>query len=269
MPSEDVDSLIADEHRFRDFIYTPLEEAVGELRRRWEDKELEQRVHSLIEVPEVFQKEPTVSLFRHVCTPNFDTHRFVSIADALDLKPLFVTYESDKFVSGNPQKLDTARMRFYQSREDDSKMHTASLKIVDIPSYDGKRLAEVETLWGQKKVEFHRELFLERYGHIERAQIYDISTWYQANGGSPAHYYEKVLCLFVRNTILFENFLLSDKWEHSFIKDIFLPAFVRVTEETGRKPLIVSLEPTELEDKSFWTCYPESLRAVVYNKIHD
>ena len=41
-----------------------------------------------------------------------------------------------------------------------------------------------------------------------------------------------------------------------FTKTVFLPAFIAVYKEFGVKPLIVALEPTEIETDIFWMSHP-------------
>jgi len=73
--------------------------------------------------------------------------------------------------------------------------------------------------------------------------------------GGADKYYTPFTALFIKDAILFENFMLDSK-EISFTKDIFLSAFIEVYRKTGCKPLIVALEPTDIEGDEFWPCHP-------------
>jgi hypothetical protein len=47
-----------------------------------------------------------------------------------------------------------------------------------------------------------------------------------------------------------------------------LPAFIHVYEETGLKPLIVALEPTDTEDDEYWISYPHEEKSFIAEKLH-
>jgi hypothetical protein len=87
------------------------------------------------------------------------------------------------------------------------------------------------------------------------------------NGGKPKEYYKAFLTLCIRNGILFENFILTNEEERRFTKDVFLPIFSEVTERIGMKPLIVALEPTDIEGDKFWMCHPPETFDYVKKKL--
>ena len=74
------------------------------------------------------------------------------------------------------------------------------------------------------------------------------------------------LGLFLQNAILFENFILDYK-ELEFTKEVFLPAFIEIYKRFGIKPLIVALEPTNLEWEIFWMCHPFESKKVVDGRL--
>ena len=61
--------------------------------------------------------------------------------------------------------------------------------------------------------------------------------------------------------------MIDHKQEKEFIRKVFLPAFISILEETGMKPLIVPLEPTEIEGGKFWICYPKEMMSIVKDKL--
>jgi hypothetical protein len=132
---------------------------------------------------------------------------------------------------------------------------------------NGKPISSVRTQWGQGLVDFHRELFLLRYPKYKKDVFFDISKWFKNNGGNAKDYYKKFMALFIRNGILFENFML-DYEEMQFTKDYFLPAFFKVYEDLGLKPLIVALSPTDIEGDQFWMCHPPEILEHVDRKIN-
>ncbi len=62
--------------------------------------------------------------------------------------------------------------------------------------------------------------------------------------------------------------MVENKNELLFIKNIFLPAFLKIYRETTYKPLIVALEPTEIEGDRFWLCHPHPSIEVVQRKLN-
>ena len=96
--------------------------------------------------------------------------------------------------------------------------------------------------------------------------FFDASNWFLKSGGNAKEYYKNFLTLFVSHGILLENFMLDVK-ELTFTENIFLPAFMQVLRETGKKPLIIALEPTEIESNIFWMCHPQDTKRFVESKI--
>jgi hypothetical protein len=66
----------------------------------------------------------------------------------------------------------------------------------------------------------------------------------------------------------FEKFMINEK-ESFFTREIFLPAFIDVMKRTGSKPIIVALEPTEIETDEFWMCHPHSSKELVNNTLKE
>ena len=116
-------------------------------------------------------------------------------------------------------------------------------------------------------IEFHHEIFFRSFPQLTKEKnIFDVSDWIRKHGETPREYYRTFLSLLVKHAIQLENFMLDER-ELSFTKEIFLPAFIEVYKETGVKPLIVALEPTEIEGDKFWTSYPYQDRSYVEEKL--
>jgi hypothetical protein len=60
---------------------------------------------------------------------------------------------------------------------------------------------------------------------------------------------------------------MLDVKELTFTKEVFLPAFLRIFNETGKKPMIIALEPTEIESEVFWMCHPAETMSLVEDKL--
>lgn len=253
-----IEELVADRQKFIDFVYTSPEDAVKELKRRWHDESIKVP----ISIPPIFEKGFKAVLHRQLITPNYEVLRFLSIADGLDFDPIFFEYTKDKFVTENEWKYHLGCLHFYLGHGKKGGIKLDRSNIIDFNKSNGKKLSDVKTIWNQSLVDFHHELFLKRFPKLN-PKLFDGSDWYSKNGGCAKDYYKNFFLLFIKHGILFENFMLDTK-EMSFSKEVFLPAFIEVKEKTGLKPLIVALEPTEIEEDIFWMCYPpeEVVRSV-------
>jgi len=263
----DIDRLVSDKETFDKFVYTPLEEAVIEIKRRREDKALSKYVEKSIagEIPDPLKKGEHIVLHRQLVTPNYEVLRFMIIADALDLEPIFFEYPQDKFVTENEWKYALTHMRFFSGVGKKGGEKTQSVNVIDFNASNGKKIEKIKTLWGQSLVDFHHELFLQRFPNF-KCKFIDGSQWYSKNGGIAKKYYKPFLSLFLKNSLLFDNFLTNHK-EILFTKEILLPAFIDIMNETGLKPLIIALEPTEIESEEFWVRYPSTMKGFVDNKL--
>jgi len=249
-------ALLDDPERFAELIYTPLDVALTELHRRRMISKLERRVSKLLkdDIPEPLRNRPRGVIFRQVFTPNYEIRRFVSIIESVPLRPLFFDHHDDKFVANNEWKYHLGNLCFYQGRNPNGSMRQEYKKIIDFNAYDGHHIPDVKTLWGESLIKFHYHLFAARFPE-QVDNLYSASPWLKKHV-SAQDYYPAFLLLFIRNGILFENFML-DKKEFVFTRDIFLPAFLKTWKITGHKPLIVNLEPTDIEGDQFWMCHPQ------------
>lgn len=264
----DIEKLVQDHDAFDRFVYTPPEEAVAELKRRRKDQAVHNKILAWLgdDVPPPLIRGPHAVAFRQLTTSNYEIRRFFSLIDAIEgLDPLFFEYLEDKFTSNNEWKHSLGRLFFFAGKGKKGGSRIDSLTVVDFNKANGKKLSEVVTLWGQSLVDFHHEFFKTRYRDADAA-FFDASSWFKHHGPTPLSYYRSFLMLFIEHGILFENFLIDEK-ELDFTRDIFLPAFIAVMEETGKKPLIVNLEPTEIEGDRFWMCHPSEDKEFVLEKL--
>jgi hypothetical protein len=258
--SPDIEELLANREAFGDYVYTPLQDALAQLDERRNDPSLEGKILSFLgnSVPDAFGSTPKVVLARHVITPSYEVTRFLNVPDSLGMEPLFFEYHKDKMIYKNPSKYHLGRLIFEKGIGKKGGTKLEHTNIINFDEAHGAEIGSIRTLSGESLVDFHHGLFLKRFPNLAHT-FFDGSTWYSENGGVPVKYYPKFLALFLRNGILFENFLLDQK-EISFTREIFLPAFNEVTEHFGIKPLIVRLEPTDIEGDGFWLAYPYALK---------
>lgn len=265
----DIEQLVSDRVVFNAFVYTPVEEALKTIESRRNDSILRERVLTIIpnDIPDVLRDRNVAILFRHVATPNYEIRRFISIVDAIGgIDPLFWEYHSDKFTSNNELKHALGKMSFFFGNGKKGGQKINRHNIINFNSENGKKIKEICTVWNESLIDFHHNLFALSYPKLADNCFFDASEWFKESGGSAKEYYIKFLALFIQNGILFENFMLDEK-EREFTKTVFLPAFISVWELTGVKPLIVALEPTEIEGDNFWVCYPSETERHITEKL--
>ncbi len=256
--SEFIDSLVNNREKFDEYVYFPtIEEAMVELEKRRNDKELQEKVAEYFKdvgIPEPFRDEPRLTLFRQVATPNIEVSRFLIIADGVGMKPLFLEYYDDKFTSNNEWKLYLGKLAFYEGvgKKGGAKINYKT--IIDFNKYNGKKIKDVQTLCDEKLTDFHRSLFDLNYNHTKKEIFFDASNWFLGAGGKADAYYKYFVALFISNGILFENFILSHGDEYEFSKNVFLPTLMFIRRYFKIKPIIVTLSPTEIEGEEFWLC---------------
>jgi hypothetical protein len=260
----DIDKLVSNREAFNKFVYTPLDEAVRELKKRQTNKQLKIKISKSLKdgLPAPFETGPRAVLFRQIATPNYETRLFMSITESAGLDPLFWEYYEDKFVSNNEVKYYLGKLNFFKGIGKKGGFKSENKNIINFNSCNGKKLCEVKTLSGESLISFHHRFFAKTYRKMPPDYFFDASNWFKANGGNAAGYYKSYLSLFVAHAIEFENFMLDEK-ELSFTKELFLPAFCQVIKEFNFRPLIVALEPTDKETNKFWMCHPYSSKKFI------
>lgn len=245
-----------EENRLVEDMYTPLSVAKEEIQRRWNDKELRKKVEEYLgEVPAAFRDKPKATLFRFVATPNLEFQLAHETAAMADLDIIFTEFLRDKFCTRNVDKVRLGKMKFFNNGKE-KKVIVSKNKIIDLEKSEGISFRELETVDGKNFVDFHHEIFFNEYPN---AEIFDVSC-FKTNGETPEQVYHKVLSLFITNGILFENYFInSNKDERRFTLEVIRPAFEKIQEIFGVRPLIVPLISFELEGDILWQCYPESL----------
>lgn len=266
--SDDASRIVSDRKIFDGTIYTPLEVAWEELLRRRQDVELVKKVEEFLcgDIPEPLKGYPSAVLFRNLVTPNYEVRRFISLVDGYGkLKPLAFEYTDDKFTSNNELKRMLGKMYFAHSLGRKGGINLDSINVIDFVASDGRPIKDVETIWKQSLVDFHHDFLKHCYPEMP-LKLFDASRWLKTKGKRASDYYGPFFTLFITHGILFENMMLDEK-EVAFAKNVFVPAFLSVWKEFGVKPLIVALEPTDIEGDKFWMCYPSEDMFYVQNKM--
>lgn len=250
------EELLASPKLFSKLIYSSLEEAIYLLEARRQDDELKRKIASYIgcALPECLLETPRALLFRQVATPNFETLRFFHNLSGKKIAPLILEYSNDKFTSRNPLKHALGKLRFIDV-DMRGQIRIQKETILDFNTNEGRKIAEVNTVWGQSLIDFHHKFFKSALA-VNGDFSFDASGWFSKAGGVACNYYSKYLTLFLQNAVLFENFVLTDNEERKFIASVFLPSYFEIFEIFGIKPIIVPLLSLEDESSREWTFYP-------------
>lgn len=249
-------------------MYTAIEDAEYEAWKRWRNDDLKKKVRDFIggDIPAAIDTSPRAVLARFVATPNFEFQHFAKMTSPLTLSPLAGEFTRDKFCSINPDKRFLGKMSFCSdsSFTEKGKQKVLQYNIVNFSQDDGKRFTDLHTVWTQRFIDFHNQLFTSTMN----LPVYDFSDWFQRQGGSPVKFYLPFLALFVCHGILFENYH-TEGHEAGFTKEVVMPAIQEIQEHFGVKPLIVPLVPVEKEREPYWGWYPAELESGVRQLIMD
>lgn len=246
-----------------DHLYTELRVALQELKKRRRIPALKKVTREELgpaakDLLKEFS-EPRAIFFRQVATPTHETLHFLQAAKKMNLRPLILEYHDDKFVSAeNRTKRLLGKMPLYQYKGSDGRHMVKYETVCDFNTVIGKKFREVQCLNGEKLIPFHHRLFKKITGRNPAAYSIDASEWFKSNGGVAHDYYEKILTLLIRDGILFENFM-PFRSETVFTKNIVSPAFEKLGNAYGVKPLIVRLLPEDEELRLYWDSYPREI----------
>lgn len=242
-------------------IYTSIEDARRELKKRQEDKDLCSKIESKLGTLmwSDFKDKPRGVLWRFVLSPDNGFTYFFQRAKYVGTDPLVFEYINDMFVSLNEEKKGLGRLRLISEQ---GKLVTAD--IIDFHKNQKKPFSEVLTKSGEKLTDFHKNLVAKSGYNVE---LRDISSWCHSLG-KPIDYYVPFLMHFLAHGVLFEFYLMDDEEDEReilFTKEVVLPAIEKIKEEFGIKPLIVQLYPEHQseEEDFYWWSYPPHLNDIL------
>ena len=246
-----------------DYLYTEPHLALWELRQRRGENALKESVRRNLgpSAKEILKKfnQPRAVFFRQVATPTHETIRFLKLAKQMNLKPLILEYHDDKFVSSeNRSKRLLGKMPIYQYTGLDGRDMVEYERVCDFNVSTGKKFRDVVCLNGEGLIPFHHRLFRALTGLNPKTYCFDASDWFKSAGKRAEAYYEQFLTLFIRDGILFENYMPL-RSESAFSKTIVLPTFEKLKNLYGVAPLIVRLLPENGEMRQFWDSYPRKI----------
>ncbi|MDO8668328.1 MAG: hypothetical protein Q7K35_04540 [bacterium] len=249
----DYDKIMSDPDLFSRAVYTPLSKAPRLLEERKKDPELIAKVAKLLNggVPKIFKNKNCGIMARQLATPNHENRRFMSLAKEHGLHPVFLEYFDDKFTSNNKYKHSLGQLHIQSKISKKGHECIEKINVINFNESNGKKLREVETLWGESLIKFHKKLF-KAYG-LKGFSFFEETDWYEKDNEGPIEFYANFFLLVTCFGILFENFLSAkDDAESNFTKEVVLPAIEKAMSLTGLRPLIVPIEPLDLEANYFW-----------------
>jgi hypothetical protein len=233
-------------------IYTPLEIAREEIRRRWNDLELRKNVEEFLGgAPFGTVSKPVAYLWRAVHTPNREFHRFIEQAKVIGLQPLALEAPHDRFCTMNPDKLGLLKLTFVTGTNIHGEPIIRRVKIADMNLSQGLPFISIKTLWGDSFVDVHHRLLKECFPEITPMNH---SPWLFALGSSPKAYYPASFAMAIYHGVLFEDYI-EGSHETPFIQDVICPTFEAVYSRFGIKPLIVPLAPENTSHYHSWAWY--------------
>ncbi len=263
---KNTDDLVSNRSKFDTFAYVSVEEALNEVNKRQQNKEITKYLNKLVPegVPEIMMGKRVVVMFRHVATTNYEIARFYELASQFDgYLPIILEYTKDKFLSRNEWKHSLGKLCFNLGPNKNGEHITESHTIINFNDSDNKKISEIMTVWNEGLVDFHHRLFKNTYPS-QIKNVYDLSDWLLTVEGGARNYYKRFLAFFLKDAVLFENFLL-EKNEKNFTKEVIIPSILEIVSESGVKPLIVALEPTETESDAYWLSHPHEDKGFIRN----
>lgn len=242
-------------------MYWELEKAIEELRRRQGNKIL------LRQVNEILGDCPVPAgqygfLARHIASARLEDCQFEERCREVGLKPIFLTYPGDTFVSNNPDKLRLIQLFIllgYGKKGGPRLKKIYLLSQQDVRQIDGKvQLDHLLTHWGEPLVRFHHRA--RKIVGLKGEEV-DMSTWLKSIGRA-REYYKYFLVIFLTKGILFESFE-SPGFPNldTFAQLVVFPAWRWIRVEFGCSPLIVRHPATNSpeEEKRILNWYPSTV----------
>lgn len=178
-------------------------------------------------------------LTRHIASARLEDLEFERRCQEAGLKPVFLEYLKDQFVSNNPSKTRLVRLFILDGYGKNGGPRIWRFDLLEdrnLGGINGIPLYLIKTKWGESLVQFHHRA-REIVGLKER--VVDISAWLKSIGRA-RQYYRYLLAACVVRGILFESFESPGFPDLDvFTQSIVLPAWKWVTSEFGHSPLIV------------------------------
>lgn len=249
-----------------DDIYTPIEDIRKEIKKRWEDNELEKKVNDFLDndIPDFLIDKPKALLMRQIQSPNLEFVRFIKMVNNNNLDFALPEYLDDVYIPENMVKYYLGKMYFDLGMGKNGGKKISNYTLINIAKSKGKKIKDIETNFGNKLVDFHHNILYSEFPETI-GKTKDMTKWLNKNGRFPAFYY-KLIVLALRNCIIFDSFILNDE-EKYMTKNIVLPAVKEIKQKFGVKPLIVRLLPKETENDPHSCYYSGNIKKYIKNEF--
>ena len=176
-------------------------------------------------------------LARHIASARLEDVQFEERCQQVGLKPVYLTYHRDIFVSNNPSKVRLVQLFIFNGYGRKSGPRIRKINLYrDIKKINRISFSQIETKWGELLIQFHHRT--RRMVGL-KGEIIDLSEWLQSIGQA-RQYYKYLLAAYVTKGILFESFESPGFPDLDiFTQTIVLPGWRWVKAKFGCLPLIV------------------------------
>ena len=250
-------------------MYWEIEKAVEELKiRQRQNEELIMKVNKFLgkccSIPLGFNG----FLVRHVASARLEDLELEKRCEMMGLRPIFLEYSEDKFLTTNPSKIRLVRMIVFEGYGRKcprlQRVYLVNRKELDV--LNNLPISQIKTYWEESLVKFHHQT-REIVGL--KGEIIEISEWLKGIG--PAReYYKYLLAACVIRGILFESFESPGFPNLDVFKNqVVLPAWNWVKTNFGYAPLIVRHPDTSSieEEEMILNWYPSAVLKAIPKKI--
>lgn len=258
-----------DDYKCRvDSLILPLDDAIEEIKRRREDPVLFEKVNDFLEgdIPKHFiSDEPVLYLARHLVTPNYETLHFVEKASKTGLPVVIGQDTEDIFSPNNTLKKNLGKLPITVGKSSSHQEIFENVNIIDLSEAQGKRICDIETLFGESLVEFHQQLFKALCPHV--VELVDEKEWVTKHiRNNLAQNYKYQLAPLIVHGIMFEFYEPEDEY---FVDNILIPSFLEVEKHFGLPPLIVNIIDHGEENQKNWNGYQSEVFSIVKQALQN
>lgn len=228
-------------------IYTNLDTAILEIKRRADDLKLRKKIDLYCKKMKI-----TFPAFRNavvlfstpVATPNIVTEFFIKNTKLNNFNQLILEYSDDIFITNNYPRLLLGKLVFLEHSR--TKMtRITNLNIVNFKDNNGKKIKDVRLLNNTKLPNFHHELLFSANKDMSENNIYDLSKLiYQTKKTTPDIFLEMLLLHFLQDNILFldNTGIETGANEQNLYLEIFMKVLRRLKKRFGVQPLVIILD---------------------------
>lgn len=180
-------------------------------------------------------------LARQLASFRFEDALFIRYAERAGLTPAWLPFTADKFVVCSKLKMSYIHPRLTQRYNKHSELIVQKTRLVRTPvQCSGMLLRDICVDNGERLVDWHQNRLLQAY---PEAYVFDEGVCNQDWLGRFPSRYDAFLSLFVSHMVLVEDYHGGESGDEldDFTSSRFEPAFARVTERYGYRPLIIRL----------------------------